>query len=124
MKHQKTPAGLPPVGGEPIAPAYRPRQAEKAPPCQGGCPNCGEIYHKISKPPTVEGICDKCGTELTVRKDDQPDTIEERLRVFSAKTQPVLEYYETKGTLTRIDAMLTPQQVFSAILEALPDSDE
>jgi adenylate kinase len=68
-----------------------------------GCSQCGEIYNKRNKPPKVENVCDKCGAELFVRKDDQPETIRERLRVFHQTTKPVVDYYESTGRLQHVD---------------------
>ena len=83
------------------------------------CPNCGEIFHIKSRPPKSENVCDKCGTELIIRPDDQPDTIRERLEVFHRNTEPVEKYYEDKGMLHHVDGELTPDQVFQSILDAL-----
>lgn len=83
------------------------------------CLNCGEVFHRENRPPKVEGVCDRCGSELTVRADDQPETIRERLRVFHQNTEPVEDYYENKGLLRRIDGSATPEEVFESILAAL-----
>jgi len=60
------------------------------------CPNCGEVYHLVSKPPKKEGVCDKCGSELILRDDDRPDVIRNRLVVYREKTQPLLDRYMEK----------------------------
>lgn len=83
-----------------------------------GCPECGEIYNKRNKPPTVEGFCDKCGAQLVVRKDDQPETIRERLRVFHETTKPVVDYYERSGRVQHVDA-LTLEPAYSQIADGL-----
>lgn len=69
------------------------------------CSKCGEIYNKRNKPPKVEGVCDKCGGELFIRKDDQPETIRERLRVFHETTQPVIDYYDKAGRVLHVQAL-------------------
>lgn len=69
------------------------------------CSKCGEIYNKRNKPPKVEGVCDKCGGELFVRKDDQPETIRERLRVFHETTQPVIDYHDKAGRVLHVQAL-------------------
>lgn len=84
-----------------------------------GCTKCGEIYHRDSKPPKREGLCDKCNSPLFVRTDDQPETILERLRVFRENTQPVIDYYDAKGLLMRIDGADEPEEVYSAILKGI-----
>lgn len=82
-----------------------------------GCTKCGEIYHSINKAPKREGYCDKCNNILVVRSDDHPDTIRERLRVYHENTKPVIDYYEKKGLLHRIDGCLEPEEVFAQIAE-------
>lgn len=84
-----------------------------------GCTKCGEIYHMASKPPTREGLCDKCNSPLFVRQDDQPDTIRERLRVFHENTKPVIEYYAGKGSLLRVDGSKDPETVYKAIVDGI-----
>jgi adenylate kinase len=84
-----------------------------------GCTKCGQIYHKDSKPPTREGLCDKCNSPLFVRADDQPDTIRERLRVFHEQTQPVVDYYKGKGILLEVDGDQDPEKVYEDILSGI-----
>lgn len=84
-----------------------------------GCTKCGEIYHMASKPPTREGLCDKCNSPLFVRQDDQPDTIRERLRVFRENTKPVIDFYATKGSLLRVDGSKDPETVYKAIVDGI-----
>ena len=63
------------------------------------CRGCDAIYNKIFMPPAVEGICDKCGSELFQRADDSLETAKSRLAVFHKQTQPLIEYYEKLGLL-------------------------
>jgi adenylate kinase len=63
------------------------------------CPNCGASYHVKYKPSAKGEYCDKCGTKLTIRKDDAPDTIRERLEVYHSLTEPLKEYYSKAGKL-------------------------
>ncbi len=84
-----------------------------------GCSKCGEIYHKANKPPKVEGKCDKCGGELTIRKDDQPETIRERLGVYHETTEPVIGYYETHGALLRVNGAGEAESVYKEIVSRL-----
>lgn len=84
-----------------------------------GCTRCGEIYHMESKPPKREELCDKCNSPLFVRTDDQPDTIRERLRVFRENTQPVIEHYEAKGLLLKVDGSQEPESVYAAIIQGI-----
>ena len=63
------------------------------------CPACGASYHVDYKRPTVEGVCDRCGDTLVQRKDDHPDTVRERLRVYHEQTEPLKGYYAQSGKL-------------------------
>ena len=63
------------------------------------CRGCDAIYNKIFMPPKVEGICDKCGSELFQRADDSLETAKSRLAVFHQQTQPLIDYYEQRGLL-------------------------
>jgi adenylate kinase len=84
-----------------------------------GCTKCGEIYHSRSKPPKREGLCDVCNSPLFVRTDDQPDTIRARLRVFRESTDPVIAYYESTGSLLRVDGSHDPETTYKQILDSL-----
>lgn len=63
------------------------------------CPSCGASYHLDYKRPSVDGICDKCGDTLVQRKDDQPETVRERLNVYHEQTEPLKTYYAAKKKL-------------------------
>lgn len=69
------------------------------------CPNkeCGASFNTIFMPPKVEGICDKCGSTLTKRKDDNPETIKQRLEVYYKNTQPLIDYYKNEGVLESVN---------------------
>ena len=71
------------------------------------CEACGSSYHILSKKPTVEGVCDKCGGTLIQRKDDHPDTVADRLKVYHEQTEPLKAYYEKKGLLRVVDGQDT-----------------
>jgi adenylate kinase len=66
------------------------------------CPKCGAGYHVTNIPPSREGVCDACGTELAVRKDDNPETVKNRLAVYQAQTVPLIEFYGARGVLRRV----------------------
>ena len=68
------------------------------------CPECEAIFHVKNIPSKVEDICDKCGGNLVQRKDDLPDSIKERLRVFHELTQPVVEFYKKRPEFKVVDA--------------------
>ncbi len=63
------------------------------------CPACGGSYHVVNNRPKVDGICDNCGTELVVRKDDAPETVRDRLAVYHARTEVLKTYYAEQGKL-------------------------
>ena len=67
-----------------------------------GCPRCRAGYHVTNIPPRVAGICDKCGAELIIRKDDNPATVKNRLAVYRAQTVPLIDFYEARGVLRRV----------------------
>ncbi len=68
------------------------------------CKTCGAIYHLISMPPKVEGVCDIDGGELYQRADDSEETILNRLEVYAKQTAPLIGYYREKGLIRDIDA--------------------
>ena len=65
-------------------------------------PECKEIYNLRDNPPKVDGICDKCGSKLFQRKDDNEETVKNRLEVYHAQTEPLIEYYSQKGLVATI----------------------
>ncbi len=83
------------------------------------CEKCSETYHITANPPKEEGICDKCGGKLVVRKDDQPETVKERLRVYHAETEPLLDFYEDRGKLAKIPYAGSIEDTTKLIFEAL-----
>lgn len=83
------------------------------------CKGCGEIYHVASHPSNVEGICDKCGDELYQRKDDTVESLTVRLDEYSNQTAPVLDYYEEKGIVEKINADQPIETVWKDVLSAL-----
>jgi adenylate kinase len=74
------------------------------------CPN-GHIFHVEFDPPEREGVCDVCGEELTVRDDDKPEVVRHRLGQYEEKTKPLVDYYEDRGLLMRVDGEHDPDEV-------------
>lgn len=74
------------------------------------CPN-GHIFHVDFDPPNEEGVCDVCGEPLGIRDDDKPEVIRHRLETYHSKTEPLIEYYETRGLLKRVDGDRDPEAV-------------
>ena len=66
------------------------------------CAKCGASYHIKNKPSKVEGVCDRCGGELVIRKDDQPETVRDRLATYHEQTEPLVEFYRQRGKLVDI----------------------
>ncbi len=64
---------------------------------------CGASYHVVYKPSKKEGICDKCGAELYIRKDDAPETVKKRLETYHTQTEPLKEFYAKKGLLLTVE---------------------
>ena len=83
------------------------------------CPKCKAGYHVKNLPPKVEGVCDKCGAALVIRKDDNPDTVKDRLTVYHRETEPLIKFYEKKGLLRRIDGNLGPEKSAAAFKSAM-----
>ncbi len=83
------------------------------------CSVCSATYHVTANPPKVEGICDACGGKLTIRKDDEPETVRNRLRVYHAETEPLKGFYEERGKLTSVDSQPTIEATTLVIYEAL-----
>jgi adenylate kinase len=83
------------------------------------CRKCQTPYHITNSPPRTPGKCDKCGGELYQRPDDREETVRERLRVFLTQTAPILDYYEKRGKLVRVNGNLGMQAVAKEIVSAL-----
>lgn len=76
------------------------------------CKNNGlHVFHEVTHPPKVAGVCDICGGELYQRVDDKPETARERLQVFFNQTMPLVEYYQGQGKLRRVNGEQTPDAV-------------
>ena len=83
------------------------------------CEGCGASYHVQYKPSKVEGKCDKCGADTIIRKDDQPETVLERLAVYHEKTAPLKDYYEKQGKLVTVKGQDDVEATTKAILEGI-----
>lgn len=79
------------------------------------CLKCGATYHIEHVPPKAEGMCDACGSELVLRDDDKPETVQNRLKVYHDQTQPLIDFYTEKGVLRTVDGTVDMQDVFKAI---------
>ena len=80
------------------------------------CLDCGATYHIVTIPTKVEGICDACGSKVVLREDDKPETVQKRLEVYHAQTQPLIDYYQAKNILKSVDGTQPMEDVFAAIV--------
>ena len=83
------------------------------------CESCGASYHIVNIPPKKEGVCDVCGGKLVQRKDDDPNTVRDRLAVYHKETEPLKGFYEARGILKTVEDQPTVAGTTQAILKAL-----
>ena len=83
------------------------------------CEDCGASYHVSFRPTKNEGVCDLCTGKVVQRKDDSPETIKDRLRVYHEQTEPLKDYYQDKGILTVVYGQEEMKETSRLILEAL-----
>ena len=89
------------------------------------CTSCGALYNLISNPPKKLGVCDTCGSDqLQQRDDDKPETIRERLAVYTSHTLPLLSYYRPTGLLQEVSGEGSPEEIFQNLVAALSGDDE
>lgn len=85
------------------------------------CPICGEIYNLKYKPPKKDGVCDKCGSALTQRKDDTEEVAKVRFETYFKETAPLIDYYKNKGVLRTINAEGSIEEVWERLLKVVND---
>lgn len=85
-----------------------------------GCPKCGAGYHVVTIPSRKEGICDVCGTGLVIRKDDNPETVKNRLAVYKAQTVPLIGFYGSRGALRKVDGTGPIDGIVERVRQAVP----
>ncbi|RMF58125.1 MAG: nucleoside monophosphate kinase, partial [Calditrichaeota bacterium] len=83
------------------------------------CPDCGQLYNLLLKPPKNDNKCDDCGAELYQRDDDTEATIRNRLAVYRKNTEPLIDYYQKKGNFYKVDGDQKPEKVFEEIVQLL-----
>ena len=83
------------------------------------CKSCGAVYHVTNIPPKQEGICDQCGGPLYQRPDDSEATVLNRLEVYQRQTASLIDFYEKKGILIRINAGTNPQAATAELMAKL-----
>jgi adenylate kinase len=79
------------------------------------CVKSGHNYHVDFDPPKRDGVCDQDGSRLIQRDDDKPEVVENRLRVYHDQTEPLIEYYDERGLMRRIDGTRSPADVHDHI---------
>lgn len=87
------------------------------------CKDCGASYHIVNVPPKKEGVCDICGGELIQRKDDNIETVENRINVYEDQTAPLIRYYKEAGSLVDFDGEASLDEVFDAIVQAIGEQE-
>ena len=83
------------------------------------CCKCGASYHIVANPPKKEGICDLCGSELIIRKDDAPETVRHRLEVYHASTEVLKDFYGKLGRLRLVNGSQPIEDANKDILKAI-----
>ncbi len=85
------------------------------------CERCGALYHMVFNPPRKKNVCDRCHGRVVQREDDREETIEARLRVYEARTAPLIDYYRDRGLLKEIDGVGSVEEINGRILPALEE---
>lgn len=83
------------------------------------CEKCGASYHILNKKSKVEGVCDLCGGKTVIRKDDQPATVLDRLKAYHEQTEPLVEFYRTRGKLAEIKFCPSIEETTAEVMKAL-----
>ena len=83
------------------------------------CAKCGASYHIVANPPKTEGVCDHCGGELIIRKDDKPETVRHRLEVYHAATEVLKDFYGKLGRLRVVNGNQSIEGANEDILKAI-----
>ena len=83
------------------------------------CEKCGASYHTEFKKPEVEGVCNLCGGKLVIRKDDEPETVKNRLNVYHEQTEPLKDFYKSCGKLIMVEGQDKVEDTTRLVLDAL-----
>ena len=86
------------------------------------CTQCGASYHIVSNPPKTEGICDLCGGAVKIRKDDEPETVKHRLKVYHASTEVMKDYYEAQNKLRLVQGNQPIEDTQRDIMKAIGET--
>lgn len=85
------------------------------------CEKCGASYHVEFKKPIKQGVCDACGGDLVIRKDDEPDTVVDRLDIYHKQTEPLKSYYKEQGKLITVEGQSEVEDTTRLVLTALSE---
>lgn len=88
------------------------------------CPQCGKIFNASSNPACASGSCGACGAVLVQRKDDRPDVVRERLRVYHRATQPLIDFYRERGKFREVAGEGEPDRIFDSIVKVLNEEEQ
>ena len=83
------------------------------------CGKCGASYHIVANPSKVDGICDQCGSELMIRKDDAPETVRRRLEIYHEQTEVLKDFYAKLGKLSLVEGTQPIESAYEDILKAI-----
>lgn len=85
------------------------------------CEKCGASFHTEFKKPEKEGVCNFCGAKLVIRKDDEPETVQNRLNVYHSQTEPLKAYYDKQGKLKTVDGSKSVAETTALVLKTLDE---
>ena len=83
------------------------------------CSRCGATFHLVFNPPRTLGLCDQCGAQLSQREDDKEVVVRERMKTYEKQTFPLIEYYQSRGLLAKINANRFIEEVFEDLCKVL-----
>lgn len=83
------------------------------------CPACGASYHTEYKKPIKAGVCNLCGEALIIRKDDEPETVKNRLKIYHDQTEPLKSYYKAQGKLIEVEGQDEVADTTALVMKAL-----
>ncbi len=86
------------------------------------CPKCGSSFHITANPPKKDNTCDQCGAELMIRKDDAPETVRNRLKIYHESTEVLKDYYAAQNKLRLVEGNQSIEGAFKDILKALGET--
>lgn len=83
------------------------------------CSDCGQVYHKLNKPPKVAGVCDVCGGLVVQRADDKYEVVKKRLDIYHSETAPIINYYKNQDLVIRVSGLGYIDDITNKIVSAI-----